>query len=162
MITGKPLIDASKDEWDEYAHLSCDYLRSKLCPFLVDNFGYKERYVKQHLNTGLAPTINAFTLRYDIYLRLFPVPEAGWPRETLVIARIGFKQQRKGHGRNLMKLIASHASEVGYKYIAIEAANENSSAFGKRFGLETTDNGRSWIGSVQSVQQALSVTTESA
>jgi hypothetical protein len=112
--------------------------------------------VKQHLNLGLAATIKANTRKYDIYLRLFPSPEAGWPRETLVLARIGFKDERKGHGRSLLTLITGLASEIGYKHIAIESANENSSAFGKRFGLQPMDEReRNWIGSVVDVQRAL-------
>lgn len=156
MIDKKPAVDASDDDWRNYARDSGGHLISRIAPFLVHSFGYKERYVKQHLNLGLTSTINAFTLKYDIYLRLFPRPEAGWPRETLVIARIGFKQQRKGHGRNLLILLAGLASEIGYKHIAIETANDNSSAFGRRFGLQPIDERESnWIGSVVDVQRAL-------
>lgn len=152
----KPDLSASDDDWHDYANCSGTQLLSELAPFLVKNFGYKERYVKQHLSRGLAATINAYTLKYDIYLRLFPSPKAGWPRETLVLARIGFKDERKGHGRRLLKLITGLASEIGYKHIAIECANENSSAFGKRFGLQPMDEReRNWIGSVVDVQRAL-------
>lgn len=156
MTTKKPDLSASDDDWHDYANCSGTHLVSELAPFLVKSFGYKERYVKQHLNLGLSATVNAFTLKYDLYLRLFPRPEAGWPRETLVLARIGFKEERKGHGRRLLTLITGLASEIGYKHIAIESANENSSAFGRRFGLQPMDERESnWIGSVVDVQRAL-------
>lgn len=112
--------------------------------------------MKQRIGLGLGSTIKADTHKYDLYLRLFPRPEAGWPRETLVLARIGFQEERKGHGRRLLTLLTVLAPEIGYKHIAIEAANVNSSAFGRRFGLQPMDEReRNWIGSVVDVQRAL-------
>jgi ribosomal protein S18 acetylase RimI-like enzyme len=156
MTVEKPDLNAPDDHWNNYAKFSGTHLVAELALFLVESFGYKERYVKQHLNLGLGATVNAYTLKYDIYLRLFPRPEAGWPRETLVLARIGFQEERKGHGRRLLTMITRLASEIGYKHIAIESANENSSAFGRRFGLQPMDELESnWIGSVFDVQRAL-------
>lgn len=155
MLPKIPALVSDNDFWNDYSKLCGNRLISELQPFFQTNFGYSERHVKRHLNLGLTATVNAYTLKYDIYLRLFPAPEAGWPRETLVIARIGFKQQRKGHGRNLLRLLTALAPEMGYKHIAIESANENSSAFGKRFGFKPLHSGRSWLGSVEDIQCTL-------
>lgn len=155
MLPQKPALDSSKELWNDYAKLCGVRLISELYPFLKTNFGYSERHIKRHLNPGLSATVNAFTPKYDIYLRLFPVPEAGWPRETLVIARIGFHKPRKGYGRKFLSLISELSSELGYKHIAIESPNENSTAFGQRFGLKLMGNGRNLVGSVEEVKQAL-------
>ncbi|NUU34752.1 hypothetical protein [Pseudomonas sp. C2B4] len=156
MIAFKPPLNASDDTWHEYADDCCLYFNSKLSHFLIEGFGYKPRWVNQRLGVGLTSTIKAYTMKYDLYLRMFPRPEAGWPRETLVIARIGFKDERKGHGRRLLTLMTELAPELGYKHIAIECANENSSAFGRRFGLQPMDErGSNWIGTVDDVQRAL-------
>jgi len=156
MIENKPALNASDDVWYEYADDCCLYFNSKLSHFLVEGFGYKPRWVNQTLGVGLTSTIKAYTMKYDLYLRLFPRPETGWPRETLVLARISFKEERKGHGRRLLTLITGLAPEIGYKHIAIECANENSSAFGRRFGLQPMeDRETNWIGSVVDVQRAL-------
>lgn len=156
MFAVKPPRNAPKDVWHEKAKYGAAHLMSHLTPLLMQNFGYTARWVKQHSNIGLGATLKAFTLKYDLYFRLFPNPEAGWPRETIVIARIGFKDTRKGHGRRLLTLIAELAPEIGYQNIAIESANDSSSAFGKRFGLQPMDDrGSNWIGSVGDVQRAL-------
>ena len=156
MIDLKPVINAEEHVWRQYADVSCLYLQSKLARFLTRQFEYKQDRVNRSLIVGLAPTVKADTPKYDLYFRLFPHPDAGWPRETLVIARIGFKNERKGHGRSLLTFVTDLAPEIGYKHIAIECANENSSAFGKRFGLQPMDEReRNWIGSVVDVQRAL-------
>lgn len=156
MFAKKPPRNTVEDVWQKHAKDGATHLMSQLTPFLMQNFGYSERWVKRYLNVGLGATLNAFTLKYDLYFRLFPKPETGWPRETLVLARIGFKDTRKGHGRRLLTLITELASEIGYQHIAIESANDNSSAFGKRFGLQPMDDrGSNWIGSVGDVQRAL-------
>ncbi|MEO4013008.1 hypothetical protein [Pseudomonas rossensis] len=156
MFAKKPPPSAPEDVWYTKAKDGAAHLLSHLAPFLMQSFNYSERWVRQHSNIGLGATLNAFTLKYDLYFRLFPNPETGWPRETLVLARIGFKDPRNGHGRRLLTLIIGLASEIGYQHIAIECANENSSAFGKRFGLQPMDDrGLNWIGSVDDVRRAL-------
>jgi hypothetical protein len=156
MLAKKPPRNTPDDVWQKQAKDGAAHLMSKLAPFLMQDFGYSERWVKRYLNVGRGPTLNAYTLKYDLYFRLFPKPETGWPRETLVLARIGFKDERKGHGRRLLTLVTGLSSEIGYQHIGIECANENSKAFGRRFGLQPTDDrGSNWIGSVVDVQRAL-------
>ncbi|CAH0647340.1 MULTISPECIES: GNAT family N-acetyltransferase [Pseudomonas] len=158
MILSKPDLSADEDEWQEYADAGCTHLKRKLSGFLQEQFGLKKSKVNRYLHLGLGSTVKADhpDYDYDLYFRLFPSLRVGWPRETLVIARLYFVEQRQGHGRSLLNWLVKLAPEIGYKYIAIEAANENSSAFGKRFGFELKNGKTGWIGSVDSIQQALS------
>lgn len=48
------------------------------------------------------------------------------------------------------------APQFGYRYLAIESANANASAFAERLGFSPRDKGRHWIGTVDAVQEALS------
>ncbi|PXX72603.1 MULTISPECIES: hypothetical protein [unclassified Pseudomonas] len=48
-----------------------------------------------------------------------------------------------------------YAHQFGYRYLAIEPANANASAFAERLGFSPRDNGRHWIGTVDDVQKAL-------
>lgn len=152
-----PTINARENAWEEYADAACLHLKEKLSVFLQEQFGLKKSSVNRHLHIGLGSTVKADNPKYnyDLYFRLFPNLKAGWPRETLVIARIYFEEQRKGHGRTLLNWLVQLAPAIGYKYIAIEAANENSSAFGKRFGFELENGKAGWLGSVENIGQAL-------
>ncbi|MDD2134801.1 hypothetical protein [Pseudomonas kurunegalensis] len=153
----KPDLSANDNVWQEYADAGCLHLKQKLSEFLQEQFGLSKSKVNRYLHLGLGSTVKADNAQYDydLYFRLFPDLEVGWPRETLVIARLYFVEQRKGHGRSLLEWLVKIAPEIGYKYIAIEAANENSSAFGERFGLELTNGNTGWLGSVENIQKAL-------
>ncbi|MDI2594757.1 hypothetical protein POF45_25495 [Pseudomonas sp. 681] len=81
-------------------------------------------------------TVNAHGEDYEFYLRVTPPPGGIWDSETLVIARIGFKDRRRGYGRNFMEFLVECASTLGYSKIGMECTNENSEAFGRRLGLQ--------------------------
>lgn len=147
-------VDASDDEWYEYAEQCGDELIPHLENFILGRFSYKPRYVKQRLSRS-GKTISAFTRQYDLYLRLFIRPEDFWPRECLVLARIMFSHQRAGHGSALVKRLLELAPEFGYRYLAIESANANASAFARRLGFTSYENGRHWVGSIEAIQNSL-------
>lgn len=149
-----PVQGASDDEWFEYAQQSCEALKFHLSEFLAERFNYKPRYVSQHLNRSFA-TVSAKTKKYDLYLRAFPRLHEFWPRESITIARIMFKERRAGHGRDLVKLLVELAPEFGYKFLTIESANENSSAFALRMGFTPYEDGKHWVGSVTEIQRSL-------
>ena len=98
--------------------------------------------------------MSALSLQSDIYIRMFVKPNDYWPRECLVLARIGFTKERAGHGRALVQP-GGACSQFGYRYLAIESANANASAFAERLGFSPRDNRRHWIGAVDDVQKAL-------
>lgn len=153
-----PVNGANDDEWYEYAQQSCRLLKPHLADFLMDRFSYKPRYVNRMLWRSGA-TISAFTMKYDLYFRAFGHPEGFWPRECIVLARLMFKQQRVGHGRDLIERLLKLAPEFGYKFLAIECANKNAAAFGERMGFTPYENGRHWVGSISDIEQALASNT---
>lgn len=99
--------------------------------FLAERFSYKRDRV-----TRSGCTLNANRVQYDLYLRVLGHKTDFWPEGTLVIARIEFKNIKKGHGTALLRFLVEHADEVGYAHIAIECANENAQAFGVKLGFE--------------------------
>ena len=149
-----PAHDASDDEWYEYGQKSCELLKPHLADFLTDRFSYKPRYVKQMLWRS-GSTISAFTRKYDLYFRAFGRPQDFWPRECIILARLMFKEQRVGHGRDLVETFVKLAPEFGSQFLAIECANKNAAAFGKRMGFTPHEDGRHWVGSISDIQQAL-------
>ncbi|MBK5410823.1 GNAT family N-acetyltransferase [Pseudomonas sp. TH34] len=148
-----PVQRASDDEWFEYAEQSCEALTLHLTEFLADRFTYKPRYVNQHLNRSFA-TVSAKTHKYDLYFRAFPRPHDFWPRESITIARVMFKERRAGHGRSLIEMLVKLAPKFGYKYLSIECANENAAAFAQRMGFTRYEDGRHWVGSIVEIQQS--------
>lgn len=145
-----PESDATDDVWHEYAVQSSEILQPYVAEFLVDRFGYARRYVDR----SIAPvwgTLLAKTKKYDIYIRLFNKTRDFWPRESLTLARVGFSEQRAGHGRELLGMLLTLAPIFGYQYIAIECANANAAAFSKRMGFTSYVNGYHWIGSISDI-----------
>lgn len=155
----KPEPTAHEDDWREYTKQGCERLLGELTPYLMENFNYSERWVKRILHSGFGTTIKAKTAKYDLYFRLFPNPRTIWPRDTLVIAGINFKEQRKGHGRKLLAMLVDLSAEIGYDKVAIETTtSEASASFAERFGLQPINKGNDWIGSVTDVRAALEQT----
>lgn len=149
-----PPTDASDEEWRAFAEERCEELKPHVAEFILERFTYKPRYVQQRVWRTFA-TVSALSLQFDIYIRMFVRPNDYWPRECLVLARIGFTKERVGHGRALVKRLVELAPQFGYRYLAIESANANASAFAERLGFSPRDNGRHWIGAVDDVQKAL-------
>ncbi|MCK9816777.1 hypothetical protein M1B35_22270 [Pseudomonas sp. MAFF 302046] len=134
------------------ARARAEHFAELLAPYLAAQFGYKRNYV----TLGLGTTVNARTLKYDLYLRVTP-PRGQWTgHNCLVIARIGFTPTRKGHGRRFMAFLTECADRVGYSSIGIESTNAESEAFGERFGLQRHGHGNNLLGTVQSVKTRLS------
>lgn len=147
-------VDASDEEWREFAATSCEKLIPELKTFLLERFSYKPRYVQRRVWRTFG-TVSALSKQFDIYIRMFIKPDSFWPRECLVLARIGFEQQRAGHGRALVARMVELAPVFGYRYLAIESANNNAAAFAQRLGFTPYENGRHWVGSVHTIREAL-------
>lgn len=151
----KPELSAHEDYWYEYAKVGCELIKSKLSLFLTKRLGGKRKRDEIALHTGGGRIVRALGVKYDLYLRLFPRTETGWPRETIVIAAVRFDDQRKGHGTELLKLLVKMAPMIGYQHIGIESTNHRSGPFAERCGLQFTGRGNDYIGSVADIQQAL-------
>ena len=97
-----PPIEASDEEWRAFAEERCEELKPHVAEFILERFTYKPRYVQQRVWRTFA-TVSALSLQFDIYIRMFVKPNDYWPRECLVLARIGFTKERAGHGRALVQ-----------------------------------------------------------
>lgn len=150
-----PAADASDDEWDDFTDARCDELVTYLSEFILGRFSYKSRYVQQQVSSSFG-TVVSRTKQFDLYFRLFAKPDDIYPRDCLVIARIGFKQQRAGHGQALIEYLLKLAPKIGYRHIGIECANARSSAFAERLGFTPYDARRHWVGTVRGIRKAIS------
>lgn len=81
-----------------------------------------------------------------------PVTAHTWEPETHVIARIEFKPVRRGHDRRFMAFLVECADLIGYSKIGIESTNEDSEAFGARFGLIRYGDRNNLLGTVEEVK----------
>lgn len=121
----------------------CDELNS----FLKDQFEYK-----RHLTHIRQETISVNRKKIDLYVR-YKQKQGYWGEDALVLARIGFDQQKKGHGTSLLKFLVSLADKYQYTKIGIEQANKNSEAFAKKYGFEPSKTlANSYITSVESLK----------
>ncbi|OYU09129.1 MAG: hypothetical protein CFE47_01910 [Pseudomonas sp. PGPPP1] len=100
-------------------------------------------------------TVNAHGDEYELYLRVTPPKGGIWDSDTLVIARIGFKEHRRGHGRNFMAFLVESAGSIGYSKIGLECTNDKSDAFGKRFGLQKHGVYNHLLGTVHTITNNL-------
>lgn len=87
--------------------------------------------------------------RIDLYLRIRRV-ESLFPPDCLIIARIGFKKERIGHGTHFIRFLAEIALKYGFKYIGIESTNEKSQSFAKKLGFHSID-GSNYAVSIENV-----------
>lgn len=85
--------------------------------YLMDRYGYKTFPAK------LMPGFRIHVSRslVHLYARLKPSP-AIWGEDTLVIAKLGFKEIGKGNGTSFLKFLAANAPDLGVKHIGIEQA----------------------------------------
>ena len=77
--------------------------------------------------------------RVDLYLRIRR-KESLFPPDCLIIARIGFKKERIGHGSHLIRFLAEITIKYGFKHIGLESTNEKSSAFAEKLGFHSIDS----------------------
>ncbi|MBL4656590.1 MAG: hypothetical protein JKX73_01220 [Flavobacteriales bacterium] len=104
----------------------------ELNKYLQVNYSYKRPPAYANGNS----TIDARRSKFDLYFRFKPENE-----NKLVIARMGFKEQKKGHGTRLLKFISAISKKYEIKYISIESVNKNSFEFGKKIGFSDLGNG---------------------
>lgn len=120
--------------------------------YLKEHFGYK----RLRVNEEPGRTVGARTAKYDLYFRVTPVyVDGGWDSNTLVVARIGFQDERKGHGRALLQFLVDVADKLPYTHIGIEEANSKATAFGIRFGFTRYGEGRDLLALADDVRKSL-------
>jgi len=96
-------------------------------------------YIKPPATFGISENLmDAKRVKMDLYLRFFDLKELR-ERPTIVIARIGFREKRSGHGRAFLQFISEIAVKYQYEFIELESCNSNSRAFAKKFGFTFLD-----------------------
>lgn len=93
--------------------------------------------------------------QFDLYFRVTPPKGDLWRSDTLVVARIGFDQERKGHGTDLLRFLVGIAEAVGFTHIGIESANGDCSAFAARLGLTPYGRPDNFLASVADISERL-------
>lgn len=99
---------------------------NELNKYLQENYSYKNPPAYCNYST----TITARRAKFDLYFRYNYMNE-----NILVIARLGFKTQRKGHGTKLLKFISEIANKHNIKEIYLESVNDIAYEFGKKNGF---------------------------
>ncbi|WP_237068364.1 hypothetical protein [Microbulbifer guangxiensis] len=98
--------------------------------YLLNRFNYKTPPAR----AGLGFSVIADRAKFDIYLRYKPESKF-WPKDTLVIARLGFVETRKGNGKSFLKFLVSKALEFNISHLGIESVNELSRSFAMKYGF---------------------------
>jgi GNAT superfamily N-acetyltransferase len=123
--------------------------------FLRKRYRYKSQCVHPR-----HPTIDVGRAAVRLYLR-FRVGDS-WPVGSIVIAVIGFQDQRRGHGRALLSQLVDMAPRYGYQNIEIEQTGGDASiqAFVRKFGFTNSSDERNWIIPVDQLRKTLSLLTQ--
>jgi GNAT superfamily N-acetyltransferase len=143
--------------WDENSGsvVNNDRLLFKQFTEEIDAF-YRERFrYKSRCTNGRFPTVDINRVAVCLYLR-FKYGDS-WPYNTLVIASISFRDQRRGHGRALLAKLVEMSGRYGYTSIAIEqtSSGESIQSFVRKFGFANHLNSRNWITPVSSLTERL-------
>jgi GNAT superfamily N-acetyltransferase len=135
-----------------------EWFADELDGWLRHRFDYRARLT----HPGMSNSVVALRVKVDLYLRLITHSIEGyqWPANTLVIARIGFREQHKGHGRALLRFLLTQAERFGYDKIAVECAGDDIGiqSFCAKFFFDQPTSPRrnsNWIASVEHVSNAL-------
>lgn len=124
---------------------------NELSRYLLSRLNYQEG-----CNVSLSGTVCAYSETVDLYLR-FPPNSGDWPTNTLVIARIGFHDQRVGHGTSFLQFLVKQSGIYGYADIGVEQTHPGDSIqnFVRKHGFNALDDNRNWIVSVRELSERL-------
>ena len=111
-------------------------IRANIDHYLMERFKYRVSLVYLTMDNVIAIRRNS---RIDLYLRIRKV-ESLFPPNCLIIARLGFKKERIGHGIHFLQFLTELAIKHGFKHIGIECTNKKSSAFANKLGFYSLDD----------------------
>jgi GNAT superfamily N-acetyltransferase len=130
----------------------------ELDSWLRHRFHYRARLT----HCGMSGTVRARRAKVDLYLRLITHSIKGvpWPANTLVIARIEFRERHKGHGRAFLRFLLAQAERFGYDKIAVECTSDDIGiqSFCAKFFFDQPTSPRrnsNWIAAVEHVSLVL-------
>lgn len=110
-------------------------IRNEIDIYLMERFKLRVSLVYLTFDNVVTTRRNK---RVDLYLRIRRV-ESIFPPDCLIIARIGFRKERIGHGTHFVRFLSEIALKYGFKHIGIESVNEKSSSFAKKLGFYSID-----------------------
>lgn len=110
-------------------------LRAEIDHYLMERFRYRKSLVRLTVDSIVTTRRNS---RVDLYLRIRR-GESRFPRDCLIIARLGFSKERIGHGTHFIRFLTGIARKYGFNHIGIECANLKSSTFAKKLGFYCID-----------------------
>lgn len=110
-------------------------IREAIDIYLMKRFKYRLSLVRLTPDNIVTTRRNS---RIDLYLRIRRI-ESLFSADSLIIARIGFKKERIGHGSHFVSFLAEIALKYGFKYIGIEFVNHKSRIFAEKLGFQSID-----------------------
>ncbi|AQR69561.1 hypothetical protein BZG29_15385 [Janthinobacterium sp. LM6] len=121
----------------------------------IDTYFRKRFHYKSRCAYARHPTVDIRRAAVKLYLR-FRVGDS-WPVGSIVIAVIGFRNQRRGQGRALLNKLVEMSSTYGYQNIEIEQTGTDVSiqAFVRKFGFTNSFDKQNWIISVNQLRDLL-------
>ncbi|NMA74558.1 MAG: GNAT family N-acetyltransferase [Bacteroidales bacterium] len=111
-------------------------IRTVIDGYLMERFKYRLSLVYLTPDNIIVTRRNS---RIDLYLRLRQ-KESLFPPNCLIIARLGFKKERIGHGTHFIRFLLGIAKKCDFKYIGIESVNDKSRAFAEKLGFHSIDS----------------------
>jgi len=111
-------------------------IRKEIDTYLMERFKYRLSLVYLALDNIVATRRNN---RVDLYLRIRRI-ESLFPPDCLIIARIGFRKERIGHGSHFVRFLAGIALKYDFKHIGIESTNDKSASFAEKLGFHSIDS----------------------
>lgn len=111
-------------------------IREAIEIYLMKRFEYRRPILYLTFDNVIASERNKKDI--DLYLRLRR-KESQFPPDCLIIARIGFNQERIGHGTDFVRFLTEIAVKYDFKHIGIESTNEKSSSLAKKLGFRSID-----------------------
>ena len=87
--------------------------------------------------------------RINLYLRLRR-KESLFPPNCLIIARLGYRKERIGHGTHFIKFLTEIALKYKFSHIGLESVNDKSKAFAKKLGFHSID-GANYIVAIENL-----------
>lgn len=121
-------------------------IRKEIDEYLMQRFKYRRSLV--YLTPDNIIVARRVT-RINLYLRLRR-KESTFPSDSLIIARLGFRKERAGHGAHFIKFLTEIALKYDFRYIGLESTNEKSKAFVEKLGFKSID-GSNYAVSVESL-----------
>lgn len=110
-------------------------IREAIDRYLMQRFKYRRSLV--YLTPDNIIVARRVT-RINLYLRLRR-KESLFPPSCLIIARLGFRKERIGHGTHFVKFLIGIAHKYDFSYIGLESVNDKSRAFAKKLGFQSIE-----------------------